>query len=1232
MKILHLDLKSVQDNYVEFRYFLDNPNHYESRRLCLTEIADLITSAERDYYVAIPEPYPVAGKRLFDWLDGTERLFSRKIAELGRESIILAIATAERLAHLPWEVLHDGQSFLVAKPLPILPVRWMSSDSIKKLSVDEAPPENRALNLLFMAASPLDVEPVLDFEKEEGLILKATKDARQDLALIVEESGCLTELGYLIDSHDKGYFDVFHLTGHGTINDSGEPRFYTETETGQKYLASGQDIANSFKSRLPKLLFLSGCRTGQRGKSGLIPSLAEELLSFGAKAVLGWGKKVREEDATAAAAALYKSLAAGYQLTEALGETYQALITQEARDWHLLRLYVAGNMPIDLVTTVNTRGRKRAPKPTVTEQFLDAAGQQVKVPTREAFVGRRRQIQNCLKALKFPSDQVGVLIHGMGGLGKSSLASRLCDRLTEFDKIVWSGKVDEASLLSKLGDKLLKLQREALQRDDEELKYRLRDLFWALEEMAEFSDKKGSGGKGKPFLLVLDDFENNLESRPNSGDYVLLPDIARILEALVWAIQETDAPHRLILTCRYDFDSRLLRDFYKQSLDGFKGADLQKKCSQLEAFAPGSKVDEKLKSPAQNLADGNPRLLERLNLVLLAEQLDVTAILEQIEKTTAEFREDILNQELLKQLSPELTNMLELALVYQLPVPREAIAAVCTSIVDLEKNINRAIALGLLEVSPDSSLRVPRILSLNLPEDSEGLHREAAEVLYRLWLEEAEYSTEEQALEIHRLAMLGKVEKISVEIAAVLTSRWKNQSRFREAVKTCQETLAVFPDYRIFHSLARSQAELGETDVAKKYYQQALDECPPADEIVKAAILHNLAGIYATQGELAKAIALYEQSLELKEKIGNVQGKAATLHCLAIIYAKQGEVAKAIAFYEQSLELHEKIGDVQGKAATLHQLAGIYANQGEVAKAIAFYEQSLELKEKIGDVQGKAATLHNLAIIYANQGEVAKAIALYEQSLELKEKIGSVQGKAATLHELAGIYADRGEVAKAIALYEQSLELTGKIGDVRGKAATLHNLAIIYANRGEVAKAIALYEQSLELDEKIGDVRGKAATLHELAGIYATQGEVAKAIAFYEQSLELTGKIGDVRGKAATLHQLAGIYSKQGEVAKAIAFYEQSLELEEKIGDVRGKAATLHQLAGIYSKQGEVAKASALYEQSLELEEKIGNVRGKAATLHQLAGIYANQGEVAKASALYEQSLELEEKIGNVSG
>ena len=1011
MKILHLDLKTIQGDYVEFRYFLDNPNNYQSRRLSLTEIADLINLVEQDYYVALPKSYPVTGKCLFDWLDGTDRLFSQKLQELAGESVILAIAATEKLAHLPWEVLHDGINFLVDKPQPIVPIRWVSSDSIKKLSVDETKPENRALNLLFMAASPAEAKPVLDFEKEEGLILKAT--ARQPLALIVEESGCLTELRYLIDDREKGYFDIFHLTGHATINESGEPRFYTETETGEIHLASGQDIAKSFNFRIPKLLFLSGCRTGQRGEAGSVPCLAEELLSFGAKAVLGWGQKVLNGDATAAAEALYSRLAAGDELTEALAQTYQALIANKARDWHLLRLYVAGTLPGNLVTTLRTRGRKAAPKPTVSAQFLDASGQQVKVPTREAFVGRRRQIQSCLKALKLPSDKVGVLIHGMGGLGKSSLASRLCDRLTEFEKIVLVGKVDEARLLSKLGDKLSKFQRDDLQRDDEELKYRLRDLFWGLDE-----------GDLQPFLLVLDDFETHLESRSNSG-CVLQPEMARILDALVWAINETNAPHRLVITCRYDFDSPLLRDFYKQGLDGFKDADLQKKCSWLAAFAPKSSVDGKLQSQAKKLADGNPRLLERLNLVLLAEKLDLSTILPRMQETTAEFREDILNEELLKQLSPELTKMLELALVYQLPVPREAIAAVCTSIVEIEKILHRAIALGLLEVSPDLSLRVPRILSLNLPEDSEGLHAaEAAEILYRLWWQEGEYSTEEKGLEIYRLAMLGKVEKIAVKIVDFLTNRWNNQSRFKESVKTCEQTLAVFPDYRIFNSLANSEAVLGNTDAAKKYYQQALDECPPEDERVKAAIIHNLAIIYADQGKVTRAIALYKESLELNEKIGNLPGKASTLHCLAIVYANRGEVDEAIALYQQSLELYEKIGHLQGKAASLHQLAGIYAKQGDITRAIALYQQSLELYEKIGDVQGKAASFNQLAgIYYFKQGDVTRALALYQKSLELYEKIGDVRGKAASFAMLGQLLASQGIIEEALNYFQQSLDI-----------------------------------------------------------------------------------------------------------------------------------------------------------------------------------------------------------------
>ncbi|MDB9459096.1 CHAT domain-containing protein, partial [Dolichospermum circinale CS-545/17] len=607
MQILHLDLKAVDGNYVELRYFTDNYNKYEKRKLLLSEITNLIELAERDYYVSsFAEDYAVTGLRLYNWLDGSDRWLQNLINQHQHQGqgIILAIAAAKRLAHLPWEVLHDGKTFLVQRS--IIPVRWVSSDSVKTLSVEKTP-ENRALQVLFMATSPQGVEPVLDYEAEEARILEDT--GRQPLALTVEESGCLSELGYLVNDYGQDYFDIFHITGHATISD-GKPQFITETETGEAYYASADDIATALQFRIPKLIFLSGCRTGQAGSKddnyGSVPSMAEELLKAGAKAVLGWGQKVLESDATEAAATLYKELAAGGQITETVARTYKTLIKNKARDWHLLRLYAADSLPGELVTPLRTAGRKPAPPLSVSTEFLDPVTQKTKVCTRESFVGRRRQLQSCLRTLIQSTEEIGVLIYGMGGLGKSSLAARLCDRLPNFQRVVLVGRIDEPSLVSRLVDKLDdNEQRKQLQNPDEELKFRLKRVFQQLSDAGE-----------KPFLLVLDDFEENLEPRQDS--FVLKTAAVEVLTALVWAIRETYTNHRLILTCRYDFEFSQLQYFYKQPLEGMRGADLRKKCSRLVAFKATSQVDEALKSQARRLADGNPRLLEWLDKILQA--------------------------------------------------------------------------------------------------------------------------------------------------------------------------------------------------------------------------------------------------------------------------------------------------------------------------------------------------------------------------------------------------------------------------------------------------------------------------------------------------------------------------------------------------------------------------------------------------------------------------------------
>ncbi|MEH2230909.1 MAG: tetratricopeptide repeat protein [Nostoc sp.] len=1093
MQTIRIQLRESTQETVELRYWLPQIKHYESRRLKLAEIADFLNQREDDYYK--PLPYlPGIGQQLFFWLDGDGRWLSRGIANCRGEGLVIAIDTDQKLAHLPWEVLHDGEDFLVKRVNPVvLPLRWIEKET-EAFSV-----EARQLRVLFMATDPEDVQPKLEFEQEEARILADTRDFAVDLR--VEESGCVSELGKVWSRYFND-FDVFHLTGHASIKDEAPytPYFITETEIGDRHETTAAELAEVFRFRFPKLVFLSGCRTGQAADKGAVPSMAEALIAQGARAVLSWGRPVEDRTATAAAAHLYGKLAAGYELAEALASTYQQLFKQNVRDWHLLRLYVQGECPGALVEVLGDMPPS-APEPAY-QQFLDPDTQLVRVAKTSEFVGRRRTLQRCLKAIR---TSLGVLIHGLGGVGKSTVTARLLERMVGYHRLVNFRQLDEDKLLKTLAEQCTSERGHEILNGKLPLMQRLTKFF-----------TEGLNTKEQRFAFVLDDFEANLDLR--NRVYVLQPQVVDLLLALLKAMQNSQLPHKVIITCRYNFTlSELNHRLYREPLGALGGADLIKKYNRLDSFNGSWQFQPELPERAKQVADGNPRLLEWLDKILQNSpksseaERGVEMILQKMTDKEKEFREDILAQVLLKQQTPALRLMLGKLLVYELPVPQAAISPICEDISSWESHIQRAEILGLLEVTLTNNTerlyRVPRILSplLEFPENPKGeeLYKQAAQILYRLWWEEAESSTEAQKLEIHRLALLGKDGDIAGKIANFLAEHLRNQSRFREAIHLCKSTLEITKNHSVLKEIAYCERQMGEIDRALNYYQQALNLCPAEDEAELASIYNHFGMLKANKGEVDEAIALYNQSLEITERIGNFQGKAVTLHCLGNIYANKGEWDKAIALYNQSLEITERIGNFQGKAVTLHCLGNIYANKGEWDKAIALYNQSLEIKERIGNVQGKAATLHQLAGIYANKGDVDEAIALLNQSLEIEECIGNVQGKAVTLHELGVIYGNKGEVDEAIALYNQVLEIDERIGNVQGKAATLHQLAGIYANKGDVDEAIALYNQSLEIKERIGYVQGKAATLHELGYIYADKGEVDKAIALFNQSLEI---------------------------------------------------------------------------------------------------------------------------------
>ena len=89
---------------------------------------------------------------------------------------------------------------------------------------------------------------------------------------------------------------------------------------------------------------------------------------------------------------------------------------------------------------------------------------------------------------------------------------------------------------------------------------------------------------------------------------------------------------------------------------------------------------------------------------------------------------------------------------------------------------------------------------------------------------------------------------------------------------------------------------------------------------------------------------------------------ADTLNNLGLVYADKGEWDRAIEMYERSLEISERVGDVHGMAVTWNNLGEAYRALGQVDKARDCWERALAVFERLGaskaeDVRGWLAEL-----------------------------------------------------------------------------------------------------------------------------------------------------------------------------------------------------------------------------------------------------------------------------------
>jgi tetratricopeptide (TPR) repeat protein len=129
-----------------------------------------------------------------------------------------------------------------------------------------------------------------------------------------------------------------------------------------------------------------------------------------------------------------------------------------------------------------------------------------------------------------------------------------------------------------------------------------------------------------------------------------------------------------------------------------------------------------------------------------------------------------------------------------------------------------------------------------------------------------------------------------------------------------------------------------------------------------------------------------------------------------------GDIERASAYFDESLELRRRLGDLSRIALTLMNVAEVALGRGDLSRADALYSEAAEIASAIGDKRHVCFAFGGLALVAFRQRRWEDADTHTRASLRLAEELGSTLSMVEAIFCLAGIAAATGDPARAARL------------------------------------------------------------------------------------------------------------------------------------------------------------------------------------------------------------------------
>ncbi len=997
-------------------------------------------------------------------------LWYAKARDAGLESLTLCIAsdTPAVLARA-WAVLRDGDGGLFLAHQASIE-RQLGGKLPDPPPLPDNLPQD-ALNILLIIARPYGERDVGFHAVSRPLVELARQDARVRIEILRPPT--FDALRERLEAR-PGFYHLVHFDGHGgygAATPQGAPfvfdakaqgKLFFEDAHGKEAPVKAEQLTNLLARHRIPLVVLNACRSAAIDEDAADPfaAVATALLRSGIRGVVAMGYNLFVGGAQQFVPAFYRRLFATGEIGEATRAGREAMYTHPERDC------VRGSYPLQdwLLPVLYQQQAPKLPfvSQTVREKRPDAVSlpEDAKTLGDLGFIGRERAFLALERALR-NQPQGAILIHGMAGIGKTTLARGLLQWLADTGGLhqspLWLGFEDIRSaeyVINQLLTPFFGIDATA-----QPMAQKLPALVKALREM--------------PLLIVWDNFES-AAGIPGTAVTPLLSDADRaLLKQLITGID--GGKSRILITSRAPERWLDPMHCFRLPLGGLQGEERWAYCNAITRRL-GLTLDREdpdfLK--LMDRLDGHP-LAMRLLLLRLQER-SAGQLLEELEGESQGSAGGASSQ------------VAEAALaLYSKTLPAEF--AQVLQLIGLHR---RYVVCSDLE-------QMAKIAGLDLPRaciDACFASLEAGGVLQSL---------------------RGGVYGLHPALPGFLAAH------YYPAVAECRRGFVTFMAALADHLAPKPLHEQqGPFHIHGENLHQARVLAPESGvEDASSSLLQCVADYAKNNRDWNEAGRLLQELLSYHKERGEGRKEAAVYHQLGMLAEEQRRWQEATEWYERSLAIKERLGDMLGAAGTSHQLGVVAQKQWQLGEAAGWYQKSLAISEQLGDKRVVATTRYQLGIIAEKQQQWLKAKNWFIESLASFEQLGDMEQLAGVYRQLGTLAKNQQQWQEAKGWYQKSLTISEKIGIKKEHLAGIyHQLGTLAQEQQQWQEAEDWYQKSLAIEEQIGNEHGAAQTCYQLGTLAALQGACLESTEWLIKALRVFRNARDGNLSNITLNGL----------------------------------------------------------------------------------------------------------------